>query len=100
MIALIGDAALRRRVRAGGAAWVGQRFAVDLVSQRAMEIYAGVLSGASDAEAEVPDRLWLEAMLARGLGRRRGRADELAFRLVHTPAIYRAYLALARGRGA
>ena len=38
-------------------------------------------------------------MRARGLGRRPGMADGLAFRLLHMPAVYRAYLALGAGRG-
>ena len=98
MIALIGDADLRGRVRAGGAAWVRGRFAPDLVSRRAMEIYEGLLSGGGREDAPVPDRRWLDAMLAQGY-----RAatvpwrKSLAFRLLHMPLIYRAYLTLVRG---
>ena len=64
-----------------------------------MAIYAGLLSGAP-VERPVPDRRVAEAMRARGLGRRPGMADGLAFRLLHMPAVYRAYLALARGGAA
>ena len=99
MAALIADAELRARVLAGGADWVRGRFGVERVSREAMAIYAGLLSGAP-VERQVPDAGWLAAMRARGLGRRPGMADGLAFRLLHMPAVYRAYLALARGGAA
>jgi glycosyltransferase involved in cell wall biosynthesis len=98
MIALIEDDGLRGRVRAGGAAWVGERFATNLISRRAMAIYEGLLSDCPPVgETTILDRTWLDAMLAHGLGRRPGVVDGLAFRLLHTPLIYRAYLSLARG---
>jgi hypothetical protein len=96
MIALIEDADLGGRVRTGGAAWVRGRFATDLVSRRAMEIYEGLLSGSGREEAPAPDRRWLDAMLAQGYGRRPSVAEATAFRLLHMPLIYRAYLALVR----
>jgi glycosyltransferase involved in cell wall biosynthesis len=96
MIALIEDADLGGRVRTGGAAWVRGRFATDLVSRRAMEIYEGLLSGRGREEAPAPDRRWLDAMLAQGYGRRPSVAEATAFRLLHMPLIYRAYLALVR----
>ena len=99
MVALIADADLRARVLAGGADWVRGRFGVERVSREAMAIYAGLLSGAP-VERPVPDAGWLAAMRARGLGRRPGMADGLAFRLLHVPAVYRAYLAVARGGAA
>ena len=100
MIALIGDAGLRARVRAGGAAWVRERFGVGRVSRRAMAIYEAAAGGPLRSARPVPDRGWIEAMLARGLGRRPGMAGALAFRLLHTPLVYRAYLSLARREAA
>jgi hypothetical protein len=99
MVALIGDADLRASVRAGGASWVRERFAVGRISGRAIEIYEALLSG-RPPERPTPDRRWIEMMLARGLGRRPTLADGLAFRALHTPLIYRAYLALARREAA
>jgi len=64
-----------------------------------MQVYRRLLAGAPASDA-VPDRRWREALSARGLGRRPGPVDALAFRLLHTPAIYRAYLSLGRGRAA
>jgi hypothetical protein len=99
MVALIGDAGLRASVRAGGAGWVRERFAVGRISGRAIEIYEALLSG-RPLDRPNPDRRWIEMMLARGLGRRPTLADGLAFRALHTPLIYRAYLALARREAA
>jgi len=99
MVALMQDAPLRARVRSSGEAWVRERFGRDRVSRRATQIYRGLLAGTPASDA-VPDREWIEALSARGLGRPPGPVDALAFRLLHTPAIYRAYLSLGRGRAA
>jgi glycosyltransferase involved in cell wall biosynthesis len=99
MVALIADADLRARVRASGPEWVRRRFGVGRVSRHAMAIYGGLLSGTA-AKRPAPDPAWLAATRARGLGRRPGVAAGLAFRLLHRPAVYRAYLALARGGAA
>ncbi len=97
MIALMEDADLQARVGVGGPAWVRGRFGVELVSRKALGIYQGLLSpGRPEREGAAPDRRWLEAVRTRGFGRRPGVADGLAFRLLHTPAVYRAYLSLAR----
>jgi hypothetical protein len=99
MLALIADADLRERVRAGGPAWVEGRFGVEAVSRRALALYEGLLAGAA-IERQVPGADWLAAIRAEGLGRPPGRAARLAFRLLHVPAVYRGYLALARGGAA
>ena len=96
MLALIADAGLRARVRAGGAAWVEERFGVGRVAGEAMAIYEAVLAGRPLA-GSVPDRGWIEAVSGRGFGRRPGMAGALALRLLHAPPVYRSYLALARG---
>ena len=96
MLALIADAGLRARVRAGGAAWVEERFGVGRVAGEAMAIYEAALAGRPLA-GSVPDRGWIEAVSGRGFGRRPGMAGALALRLLHAPPVYRSYLALARG---
>jgi hypothetical protein len=97
MVALIEDADLRARVLAGGAEWVRGRFGVEVVSRQAAAIYEAMLSGTPAARA-APDGAWIEGVQARGLGRRPGTAARLALDLLHRPAVYRGYLALARSR--
>jgi glycosyltransferase involved in cell wall biosynthesis len=99
MLALMDDAGLRARVRAEGAGWVRDRFGVERVSREAMAIYEGLLAG-EPVERAAPEPGWIEAVRARGIGRPPGAAHGVAFRLLHTPAVYRGYLALARREAA
>jgi glycosyltransferase involved in cell wall biosynthesis len=99
MVALMGDARVRARVLAGGPEWVRGRFGVDVVSRRAVAIYERLLAGQA-MERPAPDAAWLAAIQAQGLGRPPGPVTRAAFRLLHVPAVYRGYLALARAGAA
>jgi glycosyltransferase involved in cell wall biosynthesis len=96
---LIDDKPLREAVRMGGKTWVASRFSIDVVSRKAIDIYHSVLSNApmtprneiDDSDAP-PDQAWLRGLLSRGIGPEPGTRTELAFRLLHNPHFYRAYL--------
>ncbi|WP_297972741.1 glycosyltransferase family 4 protein [uncultured Amaricoccus sp.] len=96
MTALMADAGLRERVRLGGADWVSGRFGVEAVSRRALGIYEAALAG-GPVERPAVGAGWLAAIGGQGIGRPPGAAGRAVFRLLHVPAVYRGYLALARG---
>ena len=97
MLALIADAGLRARVRAGGAAWVEERFGVGRVAGEAMAIYEAVLAGRPGSRGRVPDPGWIEAIAGRGFGRRPGMAERACLAAAACAAVYRA---ISRWRGA
>lgn len=101
MLALMRDADLRARVRAGGPERMQALYGAARVSRSAMDIY-GWLLGETPAPREFgcPADGWMADVARRGLGRGPGRADAAALRLLHTPAVYRTYLAVARGLAA
>ena len=101
MLALIDDADLRARVRAEGPERVRSLCGVERVSRTAMDIYGWLLAATSAAgAADCPTRAWIAELARRGIGRRPGPADAAALRLLHTPAVYRSYLAATRGLAA
>jgi glycosyltransferase involved in cell wall biosynthesis len=98
MSRLINDKTVRNAVREGGAQWVASRFGIDVVSQKAMEIYQSLLSDTplkDDSDAP-PDREWLYNMLSNGMGEGPNARTNLIFNLLHNPHIYRTYLATAK----
>ena len=98
MVALIGDADLRAGVSVGGAAWVRERFAVGRSAGRRSRSIGGAFRPRSAGRLRTGGgsrRCW-RGVWARG----RTLADGAAFRLLHMPLIYRAYLSLARREAA
>jgi hypothetical protein len=99
MSQLIQDAPLREAVKMGSRAWVADRFSVDLVSRKALNIYQSLLSGARmirgrrDDHDAPPDREWVQNMLSTGIGQGPNARSNLIFTLVHNPHVYRGYLA-------
>jgi glycosyltransferase involved in cell wall biosynthesis len=96
---LITDSQIREAVRNGGRAWVADRFGIDVVSRKALAIYESVLSDvhvtspADDVDAP-PNRAWILNILSKGIGSPvMDTRTALTFELLHTPFIYRAYLA-------
>ena len=99
MSRLINDRPLREAVRTGGYSWVANRFGVDVVGRRAVDIYRTVLSNAPTARLSgidnsdaPPDQVWLRDMLSKGIGREMDAHTALTLRLLHNPYLYRAYL--------
>jgi glycosyltransferase involved in cell wall biosynthesis len=99
MSRLINDRPLREAVRTGGHSWVANRFGVDVVARRAVDIYQSVLSnvpasrlsGIDNPDAP-PDQAWLRDMLSKGIGHELDVQTALKLRLLHNPQLYRAYL--------
>jgi glycosyltransferase involved in cell wall biosynthesis len=92
---LINDRPLREAVRTGGKTWVANRFSVDVISRRAMDIYQSLLSSAPASRGKddaPPDLAWLRSMLSEGIGRKSNADITVAFKLLHNPYLYRAYL--------
>ena len=99
MSRLINDRPLREAVRTGGYSWVANRFGVDVVARRAVDIYRTVLSNAPTARLSgidnsdaPPDQVWLRDMLSKGIGHEMDAHTALTLRLLHNPYLYRAYV--------
>jgi len=90
---LVTDHQLRSYARCYAPTWVKQQFALDVVSQKAIDIYEQVLTNkrSSRVEDEPPDRAWIEKMWSLGIGQPPALKTKILFELVHTPLIYRAY---------
>lgn len=101
MCRLINDRSLREAVRTGGNKWVANRFGMEIVSRKALDIYQSVLSdapiippaGRDDPADAPPDLAWLRGMLSQGIGRTPNIYTALTLRLLHNPYLYRGYLA-------
>ena len=98
MIALMGDSALRQRVRDTGRDWVASRYAVDKITADLAAIYDVVLGVTAPADSPIevnnpPSLAWIDDMLSRGIGTGMSPIERAQFRAIHTPLGYKAYFA-------